>query len=65
MEVWQLVLYGAASALALRSLIGLMAGHKVWYGQKRIAEISAQRRRARAKRKAAGADTSAQGERVA
>lgn len=43
MEVWQILLYGTASVLALRTLTGLMMAHK----QRLLAEIAAEEERAR------------------
>lgn len=41
MEVWQIVLYGGASLLALRTLSGLMMAHK----QRLLAGIAAEEER--------------------
>ena len=49
MEVWQFVLYGVASLLALRALASLMIHHKRQYKNRLLAEQEQQRRAERAK----------------
>ena len=47
MDVWLLVVYAAASFLALRSLVSLMASHKAHYKQQMVADEVAKRKAAR------------------
>ena len=44
MDVWQLVLYLAASVLALRSLVSLMASHKQQYKRELVAVALAEQK---------------------
>jgi len=45
MDVWQLILYGVASVLALKSLLTLMEYHKRWYTQQVLIERQAEQKR--------------------
>jgi hypothetical protein len=59
MEVWQIVLYGAASVLALRCLAGLMTSHKQAFKNQQLALEEQRRRAERAKAKRANAQAAA------
>lgn len=52
MDVWQLILYAAASLLALRSLVSLMAHHKVRYERHVMAEHQRHRKSKRGRKNA-------------
>ena len=45
MDIWQLLLFAAASVLALRSLVSLMAHHKQYFRNEMMAREAAALRR--------------------
>ena len=51
MELWQVLLYGAASALALRCLAALMTAHRQRLEAERAAELEEKRREERMRAK--------------